>query len=131
MFKAFKKITAYTKMANAIDGVNIKLRELKHVLVAGSDPQNLQEEIAGLIYIVRRDIYNPQEEYGWIPIGPIRINSISRSNISLETAFETIQGEIDEIGSYCGVEMKGMIRNILNKGEIYYQIDDLSGVKRY
>jgi len=57
MFKAFKKITAYTKMANAIDGLNIKLRELKHVLVAGSDPQNLQEEIAGLIYIVRRDIY--------------------------------------------------------------------------
>jgi hypothetical protein len=85
MFKAFKKITAYTKMANAIDGLNIKLRELKHVLVAGSDPQNLQEEIAGLIYIVRRDIYNPQEEYGWTPIGPIRINSISKSNISLET----------------------------------------------
>lgn len=129
MFNAFKKITAYTKMANAIDKLNIILRELKHSLVAGSDPQNLKEEILGLIYIVRREIYNPQEEYSWIPIGPIRIDSISKSNIPLETAFETIQGEIDEIASYCDVEMKGMIKNILNKGELYYQFDNLSGIK--
>lgn len=131
MFKNFKKIAAYTKMANALDKLNILLGELKHKIVAGSDPHNLKEEILVLTYIVRRDVYNPQEEFGWTSFGPIRITSISGSNITLQAAFETIQGEIDEIGSYCDIEMRGMIESILNKEELYYQFDNLPGINRY
>lgn len=131
MFKAFKKVAAYTKMANAIDRTNMLLSQVNSQLISGVDPGGLKEEIIGLAFIVRRDIYNPMEEFGWNPIGPIRVNSISMQNISLETALDEISRKVNEISSLCDFQMGVNVKNILAKGTLYHQLDNLSGINKY
>lgn len=126
MFKSIRKIKEYVMLGNAMEKLNTEL-DLLHYKVENSNIKSkFIEDIIGLSFVIRNEICNRMDEYNWAFEGPIKVASISSSNISLLKAYTTISAKIRTIALTIDSETSDLVNNVLEKGDMYYKLKDIT-----
>ena len=125
MFKSFRKIKEYVKLGSAMDSLNSSLDQLNYKVENSSNCIEFSEEVIRLSFVIRNEICNRMDEYNWAFEGPIKVASISSSNISLLKAYTTISAKIRTLALTIDSETFDLVNNVLEKGDMYYKLEDI------
>lgn len=129
MFKSFKKIKEYVKLGSAMDNLNSELDQLNFKVKNSYNTIEFSEEVIGLSFILRREIINRMDEYNWVMQGPIKVPSISSTNISLFKAYTIISTKIRSLAHTIDSETFELVNDVLEKGDTYYKIEKIFKVR--
>jgi hypothetical protein len=126
MFKSLKKIKEYVMLGQAMDKLNTQLDRLNSEVEYSYNKSRFTEDVIGLSFVIRYEIFDRIDEYNWAFEGPIRVASISSSNISLLKAYTTISAKIRTLALTIDTETFDSVNNVLEKGDIYFKLKDIS-----
>jgi len=125
MFKSFKKIKEYVNLGSAMETLNAELDQLKCQIENSSNSIEFSEEVVGLSFVIRNEILNRMDEYNWAIQGPIKVPSISSTNISLFKAYTIILTKIRSLALNIDQETLELVNDVLEKGDTYCKLENI------
>jgi hypothetical protein len=118
--KFFKKGFAYNKLAKGFNGVYVMLNELEVKVKNNED--DIHQDFFIIAYLSRRDILDSIDEYGWVMGSPIIVPMMSQGRLTLMFAYQQTIGRLIRLSNEVGIS--GVVEEILEKGNAYYEIDN-------
>lgn len=119
----FKSGIDLSKIAKAIDGLNLMIKEVTPRIERAYDYSEFKEEICVLAYIARRDIIELIEDNNWSMDIKIMVSSFDERRITLISGYSQTVAQIQQIADNIGFH--DIVEEIMNKGDAYYSLEKL------
>jgi hypothetical protein len=116
-----KKGNEYNKLAKSFNGVYLSLQELKSEFENQNIEIDYEQQLAFLAFISRIEILDRMDLYKWPLTTPISIPNMSKSLITLATAYKNTILEIINFSET--FDIVDSINAILDKKEDFYIIE--------
>jgi hypothetical protein len=119
----FKSGIDLSKIAKAIDGLNLMIKEITTRIDRAYEYSEFKDEICVLAFIARRDIIDLIEENNWSMDIKIMVSSFDERRITLISGHSQTVVQIQQIADNIGFH--DIVEEIMNKGNSYYYLEKL------
>tara|TARA_R110002049_G_scaffold275213_1_gene453222 strand:+ start:9442 stop:9840 length:399 start_codon:yes stop_codon:yes gene_type:complete len=119
--KLFKKGIDLSKVAKAIDGLNLMIKDLIPKIQREHEYSEFKEDVFVLAYIARKNVIDLIEENNWPMDIKIMVSTFDNSRIPLVLGYSETVDQIQLIANHIGY--KSVVEEILDKGNAYYELE--------